>query len=841
MKRGLACALALLAALLPLCGACAAEEAQSVRMLAEVGYDGVFPLGSWTPVEVEITAGTDMDALLGVQVIVEDDRYDVVETPVSLEAGKTQRVRLSVQPLLEQRRFPIALTDADGRQIAATVAAPVRLLSSDAALIGVLGDPTGELAQAMRVTAGRDALDRGDAMETVSLTAENFPQQERELAAFGMLVADGFSMSDLSEAQQALVVRWLKDGGVLLAGEGERQSIDWVASHTGVSAPQAGEGALEAVRAYAGLASEETLPQETAAEKAPPAAAPPGDALAFDAASGAACLTGLAVGEGYALCAGFSLSAPQALSAAGDEALWQRVLLEAAPEVYERMTRTYSRGNWRFSESLTGMLHVSEGVSILPAVLLLAAYVPLAGVALFALCKRRDRSRALWALIPLCAVVCAVLVAALGAALGLDRPAEASLTLAQYDADGLLGVEEHASVAYPTGTRARLTASNGARIERGTGRYFHDWETPESEDEMTLRDRVYVSGEAGIELAAVAPWYEQKLVVADVGAPQGAIAATAWMEEDGLHARVTNGTDAPLADGVLLTELGYAQVGDLAPGETAEAFIALSEDTPLRENGRERILPETLLHRARYFSDVIDAIVNPEREAQDDFDASALPRQEAYARNVLAAELYAAAGDSTSFVDDRVDCLFAARCDALPLTPLQLDGETISRTAHRGVVTARAAFERVGRTGVFYDPEGAHPPRRAETDGDGAPQMGEPLESDYYVAFEDEITLGFDLSTLGEDEPTLVRLLNLSSAKEALDASLSIYDHEAGRFVEAAQAWQIDLTGDALRRALGEEGQIFLRYSCPGETCDLSIPSIIVKGVAKTQKGGGAL
>lgn len=835
MKRGLACALALLAALLPLCDVCAEEEAQGARILAGVGYDGVFPLGSWTPVEVEITASADMDALLGVQVIVEDDRYDVVETPVPLKAGKTQRVRLSVQPLLEQRRFPVTLTDADGRQIAAAVATPMRLLSSDAALIGVLGDPTGELSRALRVTAGRDALERGDVLETVALTAESFPQEERELAAFGMLVADGFDLYDLTEAQQALVLRWLKDGGILLAGEGERQSLDWLASHAGVSVPQTGEGALEAVRAYAGLTKAETA-QETTAEKAPPE-----DALALDAASGASYLTGRAVGEGYALCAGFSLGAPQALSAAGDEALWQRVLLEAAPEVYTRMTRTYGRGNWRFSESLTGMLHVSEGVSILPAVLLLTAYVPMVGVALFALCKRRDRSRALWALIPLCAVACTALVAALGAALGLDRPTETSLTLAQYDADGLIGAEEHVSVAYPIGTRARLTAPNGARIERGTGGYFHDWETAASEDEMTLRDRVRVSGEAGIELAAVAPWYEQKLVVADVGAPQGAISATAWMEEDGLHARIANGTDAPLTDGVLLTELGYAQVGDLAPGETAEAFLALTEDAPLRENGRERILPEKLLHRARYISDVIDAIVNPEREAQDGFDASDLPRQEAYDRNVRAAELYAAAGDSTSFVDDRVDCLFAARCESLSLTPLQLDGETISRTAHRGVVTARATFERVGPTGVFYDPEGAHPLRRASIAEDGAPQMGEPLESDYYVAFEDEITLGFDLSTLGEDVPTLVRLLNLGSAQEDLNASLSIYDHEAGRFATTAQAWQLDLTGDALRRALGEEGQIFLRYSCPGETCDLSVPSIIVKGVAKTQKGGGAL
>ena len=78
-------------------------------------------------------------------------------------------------------------------------------------------------------------------------------------------------------------------------------------------------------------------------------------------------------------------------------------------------------------------MRVSEGVSILPAVAVLAAYVLIAGAGLFILMRRIDRSRLMWICLPVCAACAMGLVVLISGVLGLNEPTAASLRVILFD------------------------------------------------------------------------------------------------------------------------------------------------------------------------------------------------------------------------------------------------------------------------------------------------------------------------------------------------------------------------------------------------------------------------
>ena len=525
-------AMALLAALWLLTGVCAAE---GTVMLAEVGYGGTLLCGEWVPIEVEITSQSALSGMLSVKVYQESDRYDTVQTPVEVAAGETVRVHMPILPLVPQRRFDITLT-ADGQAPLRTNATAAREVDKGAIVVGVLGDPSGELEQALRVTSSRDPLKRGDQIDTVVLSAQVFPRDKREMAGFDVIVLDAVDVASLGSEQQALLENWLLSGGVIIAGAGDgaTHSLAWLGEHTGVSAQEQTPalGALDAVLTYAGMAEPQNgsaaqsadpdaddasdAERESATTLVYPLSAPKDDALAK--LSGACLLAGSQCGQGLVLTAGFGLSQPEALEAAKD-ALWQRVLLEADPQRYNVMANSrYTASNSSFSHGLTGMLRVSVGTSMLPAAAVLAAYVLIAGTGLYLVMKRRDRSRALWALIPLSSIVCVGVIAAISAGLGLNEPAAASFTVAQYDEEGEVTVEEHVSIAYPQQTRVTIKALNGNVIERSSGWYYSSYS--EIDEQASEHDRITLGDAPERELAAVAPWFSQDLVLLGVAEPE---------------------------------------------------------------------------------------------------------------------------------------------------------------------------------------------------------------------------------------------------------------------------------------------------------------------------------
>lgn len=799
-----------------------AQDAVEIAMLARAGYDGTVISGAYVPLEVEFTARHAISGTLSVPVYAKEGYYDTVETPVEAAAGETAHLRMLVRPERKQNAFVVTLTE-DGETVARAVADVTAQVSDDALTVGVL-DESGRLAPALAVTAGKDPLGRTGDVAAVPLSARTFPQDERELEAFSALAVDAFDVATLSEAQREMMKKWIARGGFLLAGTGDaqRNSLGWLEELTGVKAgePVLAAGALDAVLGYAGVAQS----GGEAEEQIRPLTAPQGQALAT--LEDACVLAASRVGDGLVMTFAFSLTLPDALEALSGEALWQR-LLTAYDGAYYADLGERSSGQTEYSYGLNDAQRVSEGVSILPAALLLVAYAAVAGFGLYAIARRLDRSNALWALLPLAALACIAGIACLSGVLKLDEPTAASFTVAEYAEDGEVSAQEVASIGYASQERVRVSTADNRPVARHGSYYFYSY--AEGEDAGRERDKITLGDEPSIELPAGAPWLLRTLDIGDAAVPQGRVTVRAWMEADGLHASVENGTDAALLDAVLLTRLGYAPVGDVEAGASADALIARPDGRAYDEQGYERILPGKLLGAAQALTSVVNACVYPEEQAQAEFDTGSLSPAEQQARTLLNGMMNTANHGTSE--NDLAVTLFA-RCDEPQQAALLLNGEPIERTAHVNVVLARVAYEPVGPTGVFLYPASAFEAREAELGASGEPRMGGELE-DRFVNVASQPVYGFSLA----DVPGRIERISVDSTnagrQEDGGYAICAWDFERKAWTPISQTSLGEMDAEAAARCVSAEGELFLRYDAP-EGADggvyAYVPQIIVEG-----------
>ncbi|MGN0773120.1 MAG: hypothetical protein ACI4MP_04945 [Candidatus Ventricola sp.] len=745
MKRRLkayALLLTLCAALLCSCAAAGAETA----IRAWVGYDGAVLSGRWFPLFVEVTAGdVPVEGELMVDVGVGAGVLDRFVQPVSVPAGETRTYRLPVRPMVNQRTFEVQL-GCGGSAVSATARA-ARAVSEDALVIGVLGEETSGLADALCAIEQRDVHGQREIIEAIALDAESFAQDAREMSAFDAMVVLDDAARTLDSASAGLLTSWQQSGGILMRRSSEDLSM---------------------------------LTPELAAQ--------------------------------------------QVMSE-----------IRAAQEAGQGVERESS--NYPYSTALNGEMTADGSGSLLPAALVLTLYVLAAGLGAYGLMKRLDRSRMLWAVIPALAIAACGVMALLGAGLGLNRPMSSSVHLVRYDADGQTDVSELTQLTYAGLGRRVASTQGGVPLERMAYSYFSEYTN--MEEKMELRNVITLGERPSIELEGNADWLVRSLVVKSDAAPAGSMTAFAHMEKDGLHVEVENNTDVTIENAVLITEIGYARLGDLAPGAAAQTVLMRTDEAPWNDEGQLVIREQEMLPFKESVYSVVWAAVDPEAVQDKTWQRSSLPREEQQRRQIMQCVLEL--GPSAARQKD-FSCMLIGETPEIACETLLLDGNPVSRRAEKSVLVCTAAFEPVSPSGYFYYPEGTFRRLEASLDGNGVPVPGKEYESGY-VYEKDEVLLGFSLDGVdaaGIEEIRLQTDGGMNGGNEQPAVFVEVYDYASGEWVRLEEDGDIRIDGALARRVVSRSGALCLRFT--GEHLadwGVRLPNIVVEGQLSAQEEGG--
>lgn len=510
--------------------------------------------------------------------------------------------------------------------------------------------------------------------------------------------------------------------------------------------------------------------------------------------------------------------------------------IEAAQRDGQGVTR--ENDNFPYSVSLNAEMTAGRAGGLLPAAVFLTVYVLLAGVGAYLLMKRLDRSKMLWAVIPALAIAACGVMAALGAGLGLNRPMSSSVHLVHYDADGETSVREMAMLTYAGQARKVVSTQNNAPLGRMEYTGFNGYTN--GDEPMELRDVLTLGGQPSIELEGKADWFVRNLVVENQAAPQGSVTALAHMEEDGLHVEAENNTDVTIENAVLVTEVGYALLGDLTPGASKQTVLLRTDEAPLDDNGNILIREERMLPFSTSLYNVNRAAVDPEEVLDPAWSASSLPMEEQMRRQKMQSVLNMGAG---SMLQKGLGCMLVGETPQIACETLLLDGEPVTRRAEKSVLACTAAFEPVSSSGYFYYPERTFERLEASLDANGMPVLGERLKNSY-ICEKDEFLFGFQLEGVdaeGIEEIRLYVVNGLNAGNRANMIAIEAYDYASGKWARLEEEDGLIRMDAALsRRAVSPSGALCLRVS--GDKMaeqGVSLPELIVEGHLREKQEGG--
>lgn len=819
-KRILLC---LIVVLLPLCalagGLHETLPCDTLQVEASVGYDGLMTYGKLMPLRIRLkNLGQDVNATVAVNIYISQTAYNRYEMEVPLAASAEKELCIPISVGSKQETFTVEVWE-NGQKICAVNTYPVQTLNPSAMLVGVLSAAPEKLSY-MNMDATNDDLLRGEYFQTVPLTAESFPDTVEMLAPFGMLAVDGFDVNLLSAAQQQALASWLEEGHILLLGGGAQASVSWPAftDLTGLTPVtlSTSEDITPAMLQWLGAVGvparkEITLTQAT------------GGTVLVDV-DGMPLIWRSQAGNSVIYVTAFSLSDKVLTGWAPMHTFWQRAVIKDCYSLYQRCL--YPSSTQVDDAYFAARLPLENDVDLMSAALLVIAVMALGSILAYLLLKYKDKRQWLWMILPVLACASTAGVCVLAAGSSAAQPTALFLSVLQQDEEGLTDLNTSIAVASPS-RGEQLIASSSGSIHPLDENAYYDFST-DSREPTTMNYR-YVLGEnrsLGVDLGM--PWNTKYLLMDNVPVPQGQVTASAWMENEGIHATIVNQTELTLDEGIFLCKFGFCSVPALAPGEGCDLTLVKTASNPNDPYGFQDGCMYESLAGSSYQSYSI--LTQYHRQKMNLKESDALDRQTSMLIDLTARVLDRSyAGQSSLYSSYYYSSMatkfhYMATTDDLSTQQISMNGMPVTRTASLGIMSVEVPFATLREGRVCYLP-GDCPVVRCQVDGDGAPFFndGQTSGGREYHSLKDNPAFMFQV-----DDPAMT--------VERLSFQISYMPQNAQAYLYNGEDWveyEMDEMAADPQQYLDDQGRIFLQIRSRIGTEDyqeILTPSMLLEG-----------
>lgn len=551
--------------------------AEAIKLTVAPGFGGQAKLSRWIPVEVVVqNSGPDVAGELV---------YDRVEN----NGYRTEYAIDAVVPQGTKKSFTMYVPFTDllhsvevrlvrGQEELASARGQLDVIAATDVTAGVLSDDPTALVQLGAVFL--DAQKRR--VTPIHLQTQQLPEQVAVLDNFDLIILDNVNSAEITEAQWQAIEGWTSSGGILVlaGGPNARKTLAGVpASLLPVEVDGSSTSSLAAFGGYVGKAA----PSGTATISAVKAKA---GATVQVAQGGRPLLVQKGLGSGHVLFFAADLTLDPMADWAGNIALWTKLINENLPAQAQAQAIAVLKGG----PPTTGGLRVSSSLAYglrnlpmfdLPSLNILGAlllgYVLLIGPLNYLILRRLDRRELAWVTVPLLVVLFAG-SAYVFAFKGKGRDVITnSMAIVRLDpASGAARAQTYVGVFAPSRRSYRVTLEGSALVSPLAA---YDGGMPAPVPSGTggatvkgpLACRIKTTSQATtIDFVDMRMWSMQSFMVDRGVTTPGTIDSNLHTEDDHIVGTVTNQTDLVLKDAFALSNFGYQDLGDLAPGQTVQ-------------------------------------------------------------------------------------------------------------------------------------------------------------------------------------------------------------------------------------------------------------------------------
>lgn len=789
----------------------------AIEMTAEIGYQGMITYGKAIPLRVRIRNNgvSDLEGTLGINAYLNNRQYNRYEMEISVPSGAEKEYVLPFSVMTRQEIFTPEIV-VDGKVAEGVNIRPGTTIDPNTILVGVLSTKPKKLSN-LTINRENDTDYLSEYWQTVPLDPDTFPEQDSLLDSFGILVIDDIDPASLSKKQQEALDRWLEGRHVLLCGS-SGGNIAYFSGRTGLEVTGAvtTRQVLSQLETLAGLYPSGNRPE-----------------IAISQLTGAAALTsdgdgnGLIfrteTGSGRIYTTAFEMGQSGLNAEKSMHYFWRRVLTSFDNNLYYSLFYSTSYGSPTVYPGSETPVPVR---SSLLAISLICAGVLVLGCVLWFILKKKGKQTWMWLVLPVLAAAAAAVILLISGSSGLNQPMVTYTDNVMQRADGsttrYIGVSAAASAAGMHSYRM-----DGAPI---TMKYSHDIDYSYYDEDQKLSEPVemvmrYTSGDGErLSILTDTPWQLTTLQSESPMTGTGRVEAEIWMEEDGLHGEIVNGTALDMQPGKVITSYGFVSVPALRAGESAAFFLREDKTIPKADY----VLTDGVMNRNGGYS-LYNVAVASLGLTEDEWNVTG---PVATQRDIIMAALDQMTGGNY-YMSDQPAFLYSAAVEkSLPLT-FHVDGKQAGNVSGMTAYNVEMTFLPVGKTGVIYRMPGMDPAVRMTVDENNKPdQVAESgPKDDYsskYHSLSENPVFRFTLPGPQEMQITMLRVVLPYYEDQARCCLLNV---STGEWEEVSLKNNVEHP----EKYLDENGQMFCRFEPKGVyeyAIDIPTPTLSVEGRA---------
>ena len=550
-------------------------RAEGVTMEAEIGFDGNYLLGYWTPIRVQLTnSGSDLEGSLEVRVKTGQETSLVYSTPVSLPNTSEKEYTIYARMPEVERSLSINLIDGKGKHVQTLKVERLNPISADKYFMGLVTDDQPSLGYWKEKLATGNYLSN---YEPISLDAANFPSRRETLAAFSVLIFNNIDTSGFRPEQLNALDSWLKDGGILIIGSGVngKRTLSGLTGSV-ISATPAELNAWDSLEIFEAMGTTPIL--GNAPLQVLDIRTEEGRTLIGDEQGSLVWLFEKEKGSVYL--AGFDLGTEPIISWTGNKLFWENLLSQSLTSDVLSSLR-YPGDKISFSSGLSsvlGSIEAMEMPSITLILFLFLFYLALAGPFNYLFLKKIDKREWSWVTIPVLSVLFAVLIFGLGYNTKGGELIVNTISLAKMDANS-----SQADISNQVGVFIPRRGDYEVEFDRFALLSLNSNNSGYGNEGLVSKAKLVQGNPSKIQYKNANIWTMETFQTDTRQINMGTIQSDLNYEMGKVKGTVRNDTAYPLEHLVIYTSNAFVKLGNIAAGES----INVEMDLPLTSQNRD--------------------------------------------------------------------------------------------------------------------------------------------------------------------------------------------------------------------------------------------------------------
>jgi len=541
-----------------------------INMKVDVGFDGYYKLGNYTPFYFEIeNKMKDINGELQIELPDEMDNLTVYSMQINLPNNSTKKFVMNVP----MNRFlsKLQVNIIEGKNKVFTKAIKVNPGANVETFgLGILSDDYESVKYINKIPSGNYSQ---FSTKTVKLTENMLSDNVDVLKNFNVIVINNFDTSKLTQEKYGALKAWVADGGMLLLGTGPSYSKTLAIFKDDFITGEIGEvstiSTSQLYRLAQGGASGETMQLSVLSMNLK-------DSANVVTEGNTPLIVQMDKGSGSVAVASFDLGLEPLSGWVGRTSFSEKLLQKLLPNLYNN---PYFSKDIYMNNNLYAIDNSLRNIPELPKaktsnlLVLLIAYIIIVAPLSYLILKKLDKREWMWLTVPAMSLIFAFIIYTTGFGTRMNEPIVNIINIVEFGSNGSAVPKSFAGVFTPNKSDVKVEAADGMNIKPIMLNMYNHYGpgiNPDEKKEKEVVTKVTVSPKTVVEFYKTSVWSMKTLAVSNNVNITGKFDAKINHTKSAYQGTVTNNSGLDLQECYIATSNQVIDIGPIKNGETID-------------------------------------------------------------------------------------------------------------------------------------------------------------------------------------------------------------------------------------------------------------------------------